>query len=161
MSTFNNFLRRAAAKSARALLASALFAMLAPSFSLFAQQSPLIGDSKKIPDEERVIGSVNVNIEGKQTVSKEAVYAHIRLRKGMKFDQRALDQSIRSIYSTGFYDFVDAKRKIDAKGNLELDFTIIPKFKVSQIAFNGNKVYSGARKRKSKRTRARRSAKSA
>lgn len=148
MSTFNNFLRRAAAKSARALLASALFALLAPSFSLFAQQSPLIGDSKKIPDEERVIGSVNVNIEGKQTVSKEAVYAHIRLRKGMKFDQRALDQSIRSIYSTGFYDFVDAKRKIDAKGNLELDFTIIPKFKVSQIAFNGNKVYSGARLQK-------------
>ncbi len=148
MSTFNNFLRRAAAKSARALLASALFALLAPSFSLFAQQSPLMGDSKKIPDEERVIGSVNVNIEGKQTVSKEAVYAHIRLRKGMKFDQRALDQSIRSIYSTGFYDFVDAKRKIDAKGNLELDFTIIPKFKVSQIAFNGNKVYSGARLQK-------------
>lgn len=148
MSTFNNFFRRAAAKSVRALLASALFALLAPSFSLFAQQSPLIGDSKKIPDEERVIGSVNVNIEGKQTVSKEAVYAHIRLRKGMKFDQRALDQSIRSIYSTGFYDFVDAKRKIDAKGNLELDFTIIPKFKVSQIAFNGNKVYSGARLQK-------------
>lgn len=148
MSTFNNFFRRAAAKSARALLVSALFALLAPSFSLFAQQSPLIGDSKKIPDEERVIGSVNVNIEGKQTVSKEAVYAHIRLRKGMKFDQRALDQSIRSIYSTGFYDFVDAKRKIDAKGNLELDFTIIPKFKVSQIAFNGNKVYSGARLQK-------------
>ena len=148
MSTFNNFFRRAAAKSARALLASALFALLAPSFSLFAQQSPLIGDSKKIPDEERVIGSVNVNIEGKQTVSKEAVYAHIRLRKGMKFDQRALDQSIRSIYSTGFYDFVGAKRKIDAKGNLELDFTIIPKFKVSQIAFNGNKVYSGARLQK-------------
>lgn len=148
MSTFNNFFRRAAAKSARALLASALFALLAPSFSLFAQQSPLIGDSKKIPDEERVIGSVNVNIEGKQTVSKEAVYAHIRLRKGMKFDQRALDQSIRSIYSTGFYDFVDAKRKIDTKGNLELDFTIIPKFKVSQIAFNGNKVYSGARLQK-------------
>ena len=148
MSTFNNFFRRAAAKSARALLASALFALLAPSFSLFAQQSPLMGDSKKIPDEERVIGSVNVNIEGKQTVSKEAVYAHIRLRKGMKFDQRALDQSIRSIYSTGFYDFVDAKRKIDAKGNLELDFTIIPKFKVSQIAFNGNKVYSGARLQK-------------
>ena len=148
MSTFNNFLRRAAAKSARALLASALFALLAPSFSLFAQQSPLMGDSKKIPDEERVIGSVNVNIEGKQTVSKEAVYAHIRLRKGMKFDQRALDQSIRSIYSTGFYDFVDAKRKIDANGNLELDFTIIPKFKVSQIAFNGNKVYSGARLQK-------------
>lgn len=148
MSTFNNFLRRAAAKSARALLASALFALLAPSFSLFAQQSSLMGDSKKIPDEERVIGSVNVNIEGKQTVSKEAVYAHIRLRKGMKFDQRALDQSIRSIYSTGFYDFVDAKRKIDAKGNLELDFTIIPKFKVSQIAFNGNKVYSGARLQK-------------
>lgn len=148
MSTFNNFFRRAAAKSVRALLASALFALLAPSFSLFAQQSPLMGDSKKIPDEERVIGSVNVNIEGKQTVSKEAVYAHIRLRKGMKFDQRALDQSIRSIYSTGFYDFVDAKRKIDAKGNLELDFTIIPKFKVSQIAFNGNKVYSGARLQK-------------
>ena len=118
---------------------------------IYAQQVPVMpgfGTAKQIPDEQRTINNVNVNIEGKQNVSKEAVYAHIRLRKGMKFDQRALDQSIRSIYSTGFYDFVDAKRSVDSNGNLDIDFTIIPKYRVSQIAFSGNKTFSGARLQK-------------
>lgn len=118
---------------------------------IYAQQIPVMpgfGTAKQIPDEQRTINNVNVNIEGKQNVSKEAVYAHIRLRKGMKFDQRALDQSIRSIYSTGFYDFVDAKRSVDSNGNLDIDFTIIPKYRVSQIAFSGNKTFSGARLQK-------------
>lgn len=119
--------------------------------AVYAQQVPVMpgfGTAKQIPDEQRTINNVNVNIEGKQNVSKEAVYAHIRLRKGMKFDQRALDQSIRSIYSTGFYDFVDAKRSVDPNGNLDIDFTIIPKYRVSQIAFSGNKTFSGARLQK-------------
>ena len=63
---------------------------------VYAQQVPVMpgfGTAKQIPDEQRTINNVNVNIEGKQNVSKEAVYAHIRLRKGMKFDQRALDLS--------------------------------------------------------------------
>lgn len=109
--------------------------------------NPLAGVVKNA-DESRTINNVNIIVEGKQNVSKEAILAHIRLRKGMKFDQSALDQSIRSIYSTGLYDFVNAKRSVDASGNLDLDFTIIPKYKVSQIAFNGNENYSGARLQK-------------
>ena len=125
---------------------AALFA--ASAASVCAQQGAFagFGAAGGIPDEQRTVNNVNVNVEGKQSVSKEAVYAHIRLRKGMKFDQRALDQSIRSIYSTGFYDFVDAKRSVDSAGNLDIDFTVIPKYRVSQVAFSGNSTFLSARK---------------
>lgn len=63
----------------------------------------------------------------------------------MKFDQRALDQSIRSLYGTGLYEFIDAKRSVNAAGKMDIDFTIIPKYRISQIVFNGNKEYSGRR----------------
>lgn len=127
---------------------AALFA--ASAASVCAQQGAFagFGAAGGIPDEQRTVNNVNVNVEGKQSVSKEAVYAHIRLRKGMKFDQRALDQSIRSIYSTGLYDFVDAKRSVDSAGNLDIDFTVIPKYRVSQVAFSGNSTFSGARLQK-------------
>ena len=152
MSTFRRISifagRRAAAP--RRLWAGVAAFLAASVAAVCAQQGALpgFGAAGGIPDEQRTINNVNVNVEGKQGVSKEAVYAHIRLRKGMKFDQRALDQSIRSIYSTGLYDFVDAKRSVDSAGNLDIDFTVIPKYRVSQVAFSGNGTFSGARLQK-------------
>ena len=62
-----------------------------------AQVSPL-GVQSAVKEDSLVVDQVNVNITGIHNVSKEAVYAHIKLRKGMKFDQRSLDQSIRYVY---------------------------------------------------------------
>ena len=152
MSIFRRFYTYAGRRAfaPRGVLAGVAAFLAVSAASLCAQQGPLaaLGATGGIPDEQRTINSVNVNIEGKRSVSKEAVYAHIRLRKGMKFDQRALDQSIRSIYSTGLYDFVDAKRSVDSAGNLDIDFTVIPKYRVSQVAFSGNNNFSGARLQK-------------
>ena len=152
MSIFRRFYTYAGRRAfaPRGVLAGVAAFLAVSAASLCAQQGPIaaLGAAGGIPDEQRTINSVNVNIEGKRSVSKEAVYAHIRLRKGMKFDQRALDQSIRSIYSTGLYDFVDAKRSVDSAGNLDIDFTVIPKYRVSQVAFSGNNNFSGARLQK-------------
>lgn len=112
-----------------------------------AQVSPL-GVQSAVKEDSLVVDQVNVNITGIHNVSKEAVYAHIKLRKGMKFDQRSLDQSIRSLYATGFYDYIDAKRTVDANGNMDIDINITPKFKISQVAFRGNKEFSGSRLKK-------------
>jgi len=98
------------------------------------------------PDESAlIIDQINYNITGPKSVAIEAVSAHVRLRKGMKFDQRALDQSIRSLYETGLYESVDARRSVGTDGKMDVDFNIVPRYRISQIVFSGNKEYSGSR----------------
>lgn len=134
MSIFNHF-----KKAALPALICAVALALAP--AVFAQV-PATG----APSEDSLeIDRIDYKIEGPKSISTDAISAHVRLRKGMKFDQRALDQSIRSLYGTGIYEFIDAKRSVNAAGKMDIDFTIIPKYRISQIVFNGNKEYSGRR----------------
>ena len=92
-------------------------------------------------DKTPVIESINVTIEGAKSVATDAVLSHIRLRKGDEFNQLALDQSIRSLYATGQYDIITAKKSLSADNKLILDFHVTPKYRISQLAFNGNKEY--------------------
>ncbi len=108
-------------------------------FTSFAQMS---GASK---EESMVIDRVDYNITGARNISKEAISAHVRLRKGMTFDQKALDQSIRSLYNTGLYDLVEAHRSVGTDGKMDIEFHIVPKYKINQIAFSGNKELSSRR----------------
>lgn len=91
------------------------------------------------------IEEINVTIEGPKSVAKDAVLSHIQLRKGDKFSQTALDQSIRSLYSTGQYDLITAKKSININNKMIVDFHVTPKFRISQIAFNGNKTYKASK----------------
>lgn len=63
----------------------------------------------------------------------------------MKFDQKSLDQSIRSLYETGLYDIIDATRTASSNGGMDIEFLIVPKYRISQIVFKGNKEYSARR----------------
>ena len=90
----------------------------------------------------KIIDEINVVINGPKSVAKEAVLSHIRLRKGDAFNQNALDRSIKSLYETGQYDLITAKKSVNVNSNLVLDFHVTPKYRISQIAFNGNKEYS-------------------
>ncbi len=102
-------------------------------FSQFASAQEEVG---------KIIDEVNVVINGPKSVAREAVLAHIRLRKGDVFNQTSLDRSIKSLYETGQYDLIVAKKSINANNQLVLDFNVTPKYRISQIAFNGNKEYS-------------------
>ncbi len=113
-------------------------------FALCASVSAQIA-GKPIDEQSLIINKINYNIEGTKSISEDAITAHVRLRKGMKFDQKSLDQSIRSLYQTGLYDVIDATRSIAPNGQLNIDFLIVPKYRVSQIVIKGNKEYSARR----------------
>ena len=95
--------------------------------------------------QEQIIEEINVTIEGPKAVAKDAVLSHVHLRKGDKFNQVALDQSIRSLYATGQYDLITAKRSLNIDNKLVVDFFVTPKFRISQLAFNGNKEYRSSK----------------
>ncbi len=114
------------------VVAVSAFAVM--SLSTFAQEA-----------KPQSIEEINVVIEGPKSVAKDAVLSHVHLRKGEAFSQLALDQSIRSLYATGQYDLITAKRSENNAGNLIIDFHVTPKFRISQLAFNGNKEYKASK----------------
>ncbi len=113
--------------------AKAIFVVFLAAFSQYVYAQEEAG---------KVIEEINVAINGPKSVAREAVLAHIRLRKGDKFNQTALDGSIKSLYETGQYDLIVAKKSVNASDKLVLDFNVTPKYRIAQIAFNGNKEYS-------------------
>ena len=96
-------------------------------------------------DSERKIGSVDVMLEGPKSIAKDAVLSHVKLRAGEVFSQTALDQSIRSLYATGQYDKIVAQKSVNPKNEMDVVLHVTPKFRIAQIAFNGNKEYSAAK----------------
>lgn len=114
-------------------------------FALCTAVSAQVAGGKKIDEQSLTINRITYKIEGPKTVAEEAVRAHVKLRKGMKFDQKSLDQSIRSLYQTGLYDAIDATRTASANGGMDIEFVIVPKYRVSQVVFKGNKEYSARR----------------
>ncbi len=114
-------------------------------FALCTEVSAQVAGGKKIDEQSLTINRITYKIEGPKTVAEEAVRAHVRLRKGMKFDQKSLDQSIRSLYQTGLYDAIDATRTASANGGMDIEFVIVPKYRISQVVFKGNKEYSARR----------------
>ncbi len=94
-----------------------------------------------------VVDKISVAVEGPQQVSKDAVLAHVKVRSGIPFDQRSLDLSIKSLYDTGLYETVEAKRSLTPAGRLDISLVVRPKYRIAQIAFRGNTTYSTARLR--------------
>ncbi len=130
---------------ARGVVSSlAKLALTLSAFSVCASVSAQIS-SKPVDEQSLTINKITYNIEGTKSISEDAITAHVRLRKGMKFDQKSLDQSIRSLYQTGLYDVIDATRSVAPNGQLNIDFLIVPKYRVSQVVFKGNKKYSTRR----------------
>lgn len=108
--------------------------------------SPLFGQNTATPAIN--VDEVTVLFEGNQNVSKEAVLAHIRLKKGSPFDQISLDNSIRSLYATGLYEFIEAQKTVDGNGNLDIELVVSPRMKIGQIVFKGNKRYEASKLQK-------------
>lgn len=94
------------------------------------------------------VKEVNIVFEGVQNVSEEAVLAHVRMRRGMAYSQTLVDQSIRSLYQTGNFEFIEVRRKTLDDGSLSINFVVVSKYRIAQIIFNGNDSVSDRRLKK-------------
>ena len=89
-----------------------------------------------------VVAGIEVDFSGFQSVSEELVLSNIQLRKGMNYDSTLVDQSIRMLYSTGLFEFVEVRVETVSESSVTVIFEVIPKYRVVQITMVGNGKYS-------------------
>ncbi len=118
------------------LLRLRYFLVLALLISVFLPRS---ASAQLAQDSEPVVGEIEVIFEGVKTVSEENIMAHVRLRVGEPFSQNLVDQSIRALYQTGNFEFIEVRRQALPDERLAVAFIVVPKYRVSQILFEGNK----------------------
>lgn len=99
-------------------------------------------------ESSQIVDSIVLRFEGPQTVSDENILAHIRLREGQPYSQALVDQSIRALYATGNFEFIEVRRQTLAGGGIRVEFVVVPKYRISGIRFLGNSDISDSRLRK-------------
>ncbi len=79
-----------------------------------------------------------------KSVTDPFVFAHIAIKKGHKYYPHLIDESIKSLYDTGFFN--DVQVKVDVKQKQKNDDHVLVKFilnvrcHIGDISFTGNKM---------------------
>ena len=103
---------------------------------------PLLAQEDKVDTVE--LGSINIVYENFKTVDRAFVLSHIRLSEGGEYNRLLSDQSLRSLYDTNYFEFVDFKIN-EINGVTELSIHLTAKYKLKQIEFTGNENFSAER----------------
>lgn len=88
--------------------------------------------------EPPVIERIDIEFEGPRNVSEEAVRFRIQLQAGQPFDQPLADRSIRSLYSTGFYDSIQVSLEPLPANRVIVTYDIQTKFRINELEIIGN-----------------------
>ncbi len=97
--------------------------------------SGMLGQEVERPD---TVEDIRVRYDGFPSVSEALIRGNIQLQAGSNFDQAAVDRSIRSLYQTGFFDFIAADVDEAGEGEVVVTFRVKPKYRVAEIEFYGN-----------------------
>jgi outer membrane protein insertion porin family len=102
---------------------------------------PLIGASilpAQVPQGKVTVGKVEIEFIGVQNVNEEVLRANMQVRQGMEYSEAIVDDSLRALYSTGLFEYIDVKRSEISDGVLDLIFRVKSKYRVLAIYFDGN-----------------------
>ncbi len=92
-----------------------------------------------------VINRIVPEFAGFRSVSDQYVNGNIQLRPGMDYNPALLDQSIRALYATGYFEFVEVRVEKAQNETVDVIFELISKYTIERIRFNGNEAYSDSR----------------
>ena len=99
---------------------------------------------KKIADETIRISTIHLVYENFKTVDRAFVLSHIRLREGSDYSRFLSDQSLRSLYDTNYFEYIDFR--LSKVNNLyELTIHLTAKYKLKILNFSGNQKFSTTR----------------
>ncbi|HKJ91507.1 MAG TPA: outer membrane protein assembly factor BamA [Oceanipulchritudo sp.] len=87
---------------------------------------------------EPVVADIEIEFVDIRNVSDEAILARLQLREGMPFSQNLVDRSIRSLYRTRLFDFIEARTEDLPGGQVRVIFTVQARYKISGIEIEGN-----------------------
>lgn len=126
------------------VLLSAIFLFLAVT-GLFAQADPSTAQAGAQTGPAYRVGTISIKFVGMANVSEQIVRANMALREDTDLDEALLDRDIRSLYKTGLFEFIEAKREQAAGNVVNFVFEVTPKFRVLAVKFEGNKAYKERR----------------
>jgi outer membrane protein insertion porin family len=126
----------------RVLLASLSLFFAVP--GLLAQAAPEEQQPAAAAPAQR-IGTITIKFVGMANVSEQIVRANMALREDTELDEALIDRDIRSLYKTGLFEFIEAKRESMPGNIVNLVLEVTPKFRVLGLKFEGNKAYKQAR----------------
>ncbi len=97
---------------------------------------------------EPIVADVEIEFVDIRNVSDEAILARLEIREGMPFSQNLVDRSIRNLYNTRLFDFIEARTEELAGGQVKVVFTVQARYKISKISITGNKKSRTSRLRR-------------
>lgn len=80
----------------------------------------------------------SVTIEGNQRIEEQTIRSYMNLQEGEPFDRYDLDQSMKSLFATGFFSDLKLLPQQRPDGQIDLVVNVTENPTISQIAFEGN-----------------------
>ena len=88
---------------------------------------PLLGATfltAQLPQAEVTIGKVEIEFIGVQNVNEAVLRSNMQVRSGMVYTEAIVDDSLRALYGTGLFEYIDVKRTEETGGSLDLIFRV-------------------------------------
>ena len=92
-----------------------------------------------------IINRIITEFDGFRSTSDQYVLGNVQLRPGMNYNPALLDQSIRALYSTGYFEFVEARVDKAQDQTIDLVFELVSRYTIERIRFLGNDKYTDSR----------------
>ncbi|PXA04711.1 outer membrane protein assembly factor BamA [Coraliomargarita sinensis] len=119
-----------------------LFRTLTLSSVLLSCTGALAQDAaEEYPEIRRIIPE----FKGFRAVSDQFIFSNVQLRPGMDYNPALIDQSIRALYSSGYFEFVEVRVEKAPEDKIDVYFELESKYTIERIRFNGNENYSDKR----------------
>jgi len=80
-----------------------------------------------------------------RAVSDQFIFGNIQLRPGMDYNPALVDQSIRALYASGYFEFVEVRVENRPDKKVDVYFELQSKYTIERIRFNGNEEFSDKR----------------
>ncbi|MGC6423689.1 MAG: outer membrane protein assembly factor BamA [Lentimonas sp.] len=92
-----------------------------------------------------VVNKIENRFSGFRSVSDEFIQSNVQLRVGMNYDPTLVDQSIRVLYGTGLFEFVEVDVTNATDGKVDVAFQFISKYTIQSIRYLGNEEFTNKR----------------
>jgi outer membrane protein insertion porin family len=91
------------------------------------------------------VNEIQIEFQGFQSVSDQYIFSNIQLRAGMNYNPALIDQSIRTLYGTSFFEFVEVRVDAEQDESVNVVFELISKYTIERVSYLGNEAYTDAR----------------
>jgi len=87
------------------------------------------------------IRKIEIKQVGPQSVSESLIRANIRVKEGDNFNRLAVDDDVRNLYGTGYFDNIRIVEEPSTEG-VTVTYVLVNKMRVTEIKFVGNTKFS-------------------